>query len=126
MGGRGASATKVVVQSKRDFLAKKGLASPVSDYLVDKMRGNKNFSSGNQREKFTKEAHNAIDSYHDRREKAIQEYNSKVKAGEIRTPTLIEEKLRMAQGHSDNESVRAARRLLEKRGYDWRTGKKIK
>lgn len=29
------------------------------------------------------------------------------------------------QGHPDNESVQAARRICEKRGYDWRTGEKI-
>lgn len=34
--------------------------------------------------------------------------------------------MRIAKGHSDNESVQAARRTLAKRGIDWKTGKKLK
>lgn len=42
-----------------------------------------------------------------------------------RDKTIIEKTLTRAQGHPDNESVQAARRICEKRGYDWRTGEKI-
>jgi hypothetical protein len=31
-----------------------------------------------------------------------------------------------AKGHPDNPSTQAARRALEKRGYNWKTGKKLK
>lgn len=32
----------------------------------------------------------------------------------------------MAKGNPDLASTQSARRMAEKRGYDWRTGKKIK
>ena len=41
--------------------------------------------------------------------------------GKITPPSYIERLFRTARGNSDNESVRAARRVLEKRGYDWRS-----
>lgn len=49
----------------------------------------------------------------------------KLRSGELRDKTIIEKTLTRAQGHPDNESVQAARRICEKRGYDWRTGEKI-
>lgn len=54
-----------------------------------------------------------------------EEYRRLVEAGELRDKTIIEKTLTRAQGHPDNESVQAARRICEKRGYDWRTGEKI-
>ncbi len=125
MGGRGARiGTKTM--SLDEFLGQKGLASPISDWLDDKWRGNKNFSSGNQREKFRKEARKNIDDYHNKRNAAIKQYNALLHSGKLRAPTNIEKSLRTAQGHPDNRAVQAARRMLTKRGYDWRTGKKLK
>lgn len=50
--------------------------------------------------------------------------------GEYGIPKIMPEKydklLKTAKGHSDNESVQAARRTLAKRGIDWKTGKKLK
>lgn len=129
MGGRGAmlgDKKRTKVMSLDEFLGPKGLASPISGWLDDKQRGNKNFSSGNQREKFTKEARKNIDAYHQKRNAAIKEYKKLVASGKIREPTSLEKSLKTAQGHSDNKAVQAARRMLEKRGYDWKTGKKIK
>jgi len=54
-----------------------------------------------------------------RREQLRQEYQSKVKSGEIRPPARIEKLVATAQGHPDNLSVQAARKLLEKRGIQW-------
>ena len=48
-------------------------------------------------------------------------FNSKVKSGEIRQPSRIEQLMKTAQGNPDNEAVRAARRALEKRGVNWRS-----
>jgi hypothetical protein len=48
-----------------------------------------------------------------------QEYQDKVVAGEIRSPSRFEELIKKANGHPDNEAVQAARRLLEKKGIDW-------
>lgn len=116
---------KVQILSRDEFLGLQGLSSPISGYLDDKLRGNRNFSSGNQREKFTKEARTHIDCYHDRRNKAIQKYDSLVAIGKIKPPTQIQKSLKVAQGHPDNQSVQAARRMLAKKGYDWKTGKAI-
>ena len=41
---------KVQILSRDEFLGLHGLSSPISGYLDDKLRGNRNFSSGNQRE----------------------------------------------------------------------------
>lgn len=59
--------------------------------------------------------------YSNRRASLRAEYNSKVKAGEIRQPSRIEQLMKTAQGNSDNEAVRVARRALEKRGVNWRS-----
>ena len=55
-----------------------------------------------------------------RREELREEYRMKVAQGEIRPPTRIEKLISTANGHPDNESVLAARRLLEKRGISWK------
>lgn len=49
------------------------------------------------------------------------EYDAKVAAGELRAPTSTEQAIATAQGMDENPSVQAARRLLDKRGIDWRT-----
>lgn len=59
-------------------------------------------------------------SYSSKREQLRQEYRTLVSKGKITPPSNIERLFRTAKGHSDNESVRAARRALAKRGYDWR------
>lgn len=59
--------------------------------------------------------------YSNRRASLRAEYNNKVKAGEIRQPSRIEQLMKTAQGNSDNGAVRAARRALEKRGVNWRS-----
>ncbi len=47
------------------------------------------------------------------------EYALKVESGEIRKPSRINEMIRTAQGNDDNQAVKAARRILSKRGIDW-------
>ena len=47
------------------------------------------------------------------------EYDRLVATGEIRTPTAKEELIARANGHPDNESVQAARRIAERRGWAW-------
>jgi hypothetical protein len=48
-------------------------------------------------------------------------YRAAIEAGEIREPTQMELLIARANGHEDNPSVHAARRLLDKRGIDWRS-----
>lgn len=52
-----------------------------------------------------------------------QEYRDKVQAGELRPPTVMEQRIFAANGHPDNESTQAARRMLAKKGIDWQSAK---
>lgn len=63
--------------------------------------------------------------YSAKRNAAIEEYNTKIENGDIKVPSRIEQTIKRAQGYLDNESVAAARRMAEKRGYDWTTGEKL-
>ena len=55
-----------------------------------------------------------------RREELRKEYWQKIKSGELRTPTRNERLIATAKGNPDNECTIAARRLLDKKGIDWR------
>ena len=55
-----------------------------------------------------------------RREELRKEFWQKVENGELREPTRNERLIATAKGNPDNECVIAARRLLEKKGIDWR------
>ena len=55
-----------------------------------------------------------------KREELRKEYWQKVENGELRPPTRNEKLISTANGNPDNECVIAARRLLEKKGIDWR------
>ena len=53
-----------------------------------------------------------------KRDTIRQEYKTKIQSGELREPTHYESLVQTAQGHPDNESVQAARRILKKRFND--------
>lgn len=110
--------------SLEQYLGERGLSAPMSDYMFDKLKI-PHGETQRQKNKREKEAINQLQSYHAKREAAVNEYNQAVQRGEIREPSTIERALIVAKGHEDNEAVRAARRILEKRGIDWRTGKKL-
>ncbi len=55
-----------------------------------------------------------------RREELRKEYFQKIENGEFRQPTRNERLIATANGHIDNECTIAARRLLNKKGIDWR------
>lgn len=55
-----------------------------------------------------------------RREELRTEFWQKVEKGELRTPTRNEKLIATANGNIDNECTIAARRLLDKKGIDWR------
>ena len=95
----------------------------MSDYMLDKMRI-PHGQTLRQRKQMEKEAEQAAREHSEKRAQAIAEYEQLVKSGKIIEKSLIEKLLDRAHGHEDNDSTHAARRVLEKRGYDWRTGKK--
>lgn len=129
MGGRGSKGKAKNYNAKKmsesEFLAKKGLDSPISDYLNDKLRGNRNLRTQKGQEKFEKETQKAINEYSQKRKAAIEEYNKLVKQGKIKPKSKTDELLDRARGHSDNPSVLAARRILAKKNIDWKTGKSL-
>lgn len=126
MGGRGATSRtgSATVMSEQEYLDRAGVGSVMSDYMTDKVKL-RNGTTQRQRAALEKEAAQARNDYATRRAAAKAEYASKVKSGELRSPTNIESMLKVARGHQDNDSVKAARRALRKRGYDWKTGRRL-
>lgn len=98
-----------------EYLAKKGLSFISSDYMLDKMKLPKG-ETMRQRQQRLKEAERVENDYQNRRSEAIKEYYEKVKSGELIPKTKEEHTLEAAQGHPDNASTQAARRMLVKRG----------
>lgn len=131
MGGRGTSSYSsnspirgVVVMSEDDFLARKGVGDVLSGYMDDKTRL-PHGESFRQREKRLKESEKAISTHAEARKAARTEYRALVQSGKVRPPTPTERALKTAQGRSENKAVQAARRMLTKRGIDWKTGGKL-
>lgn len=113
-------ARRTKVQSESEFLAERGLSSPISGFADDKMRSNRQIRTSRGAKAFQKAAQRASSDYHTQRESARAEYRSRVQSGAVRPPSSVEKALKTAQGNSDNEAVRAARRILAKRGIDWK------
>ena len=135
-GGRGASSGKRVsgggwklpnnVMDESDYLASKGLKDASSGWVLDKLRGNRQVATVRGRQRFNKEAENAEKEYQDKCNKAKEEYKKLVESGKLRPKTAVERMIEKAHGHPDNQSTQSARRMALKRGYDWKTGKKLK
>lgn len=87
-------------QSLEQFLAARGLSSPFADYTLDKCR----LPHGETA----------------RRQAAIAEYNAMVAARIVTPKTRTEILIDRANGHPDNESTQAARRMCAKRGIEWK------
>jgi len=56
-----------------------------------------------------------------RRSELLEEYQRLVAEGKVRPPSRLERLLEAANGHEDRAQTHAARRVLAKRGIDWRT-----
>lgn len=108
----------ISVMSESQYLASKGLGSPVSDYNVDKMRI-PHGETARQKKKRLAEAERAGQDYYNRRQAAKAEYKKLVESGKIKQPGKYDDLIRTARGHEDNPSVQAARRTLKKRGINW-------
>lgn len=130
MGGRGSGSGRggSGVQPKKttldEYLGVRGLSSPISDYMDDKIR-NPHGMTERQKKQFQKDAAAAADEYQKKRSAAIKEYQAGVKSGKIVEKSRIDVLLDRARGHEDNESTQAARRALKKRGINWKIGRKL-
>lgn len=110
------------VMSLKDYLGSKGVADPISDWTIDKIRGNRQIATQRGKERFKKAGQKAIDKYHAKRQQAIKEYNRLIKAGKVREPTTQEKLIKKARGNSDRRDVQAARRVLKRKGISWKKG----
>ena len=112
-------------KSLEQYLGERGLSSPISDYMDDKLRLPHGETEGQKNQRI-KEGTEYSDEYHKKRQQAIEEYNEKVANGELRPLTAIEQLFERANGHEDNESTQAARRMLKKRtGVEWTKDSKL-
>lgn len=112
------------VMSEETYLGERGLAFIVDDYMLDKMRL-PHGETQRQQKRRESESIRSSNEYHKKRQAAIAEYQAAVAKGEIRPLTTIERAIITARGHEDNAATQAARRILAKRGIDWKTGKKF-
>ena len=110
--------------SLNDYLAQKGVLSPFSDFMLDKLRIPHGLTARGW-ERLQKEAEKVRITYAEKRQQAIMEYNALLASGEIQAPSKLQLLLATANGHPDNASTQASRRLLRKRGIDWKTGENL-
>ena len=113
--------------TEQEFLTLRGVGYIVSGYGVDRIGGaNMTRMSEKQRTAAKADIAKGIDDYHQKRSEARAEYKFLVDKGVLRDKTSIEKIITKAHGNPDSESTQAARRMSEKKGYDWKTGKKLK
>ncbi len=104
---------KVEVATEEEYLARKGFVFMGSD--DPGLHRSSNRISDKKRKRQAAVQAKKTAEFNEQRAKLRREYRDKLARGEIRSPSREETLRRIAEGHSDNESVRAARRLLEKR-----------
>ena len=111
--------------TEQEYLDSKGVGDSTSGWVLDKLRSNRQIMTQRGKNRFERDRDKAEEEYQKRREQAKQEYKEKVKSGELRDKTDIEIIIDRANGNPDNRSTQAARRVAEKRGIDWKTGKPL-
>jgi len=109
-----------------EFLNLRGVGFAVSGATIDKVGGaNMTRMTEKQRAKARQEMDAESDAYFAKRAAAKEEYKILVSQGKIVPKTVIEKTLTAAHGNPEHESTQAARRMMQKRGFDWRTGKEL-
>jgi hypothetical protein len=109
----------VEILTEEEFLSSKGYGmSSLGDPAMHKLPG---LSSGsNPRNILERNYAKKLAMWEEKRQELREEYQRLVSENQIRQPSRVEKLKRTALGHSDNESVKAARRILEKMGESWR------
>ena len=112
--------------TEQEYLALLGLGDAESGIGIDRYAGaNMYHLSNKQRQRTLSDINAQNDVYYANRAKAKSDYNKLVSQGKIVQKTRIEQIITKAHGHPDNSATHAARRMAQKMGYDWKTGKKI-
>lgn len=104
--------------SEETFMAMNECCFSVSAYSLDKCR----FPHGRtkrQEEQDRRQSVLTANAYYEKRRKTRELYQELVRKGLIIPLSSIEKTIKKANGHPDNPSVQAARRMCEKRGIDW-------
>lgn len=109
-----------------EFLTLRGVGDSVSGAGIDMIGGaNQTRMTERQRRTLQNSMEAERNDYYARREAAREEYKALIGSGQIRDKTPIERMITKAHGNPDLQATQAARRMAKKRGYDWKTGKKL-
>lgn len=100
------------VQTFEQFAGERGANRFAADVATNRLPR----ASEGQKKRILARQRQVIDENTAKRKALEAEFNQKVASGAIREPTRIEQLISKAQGHPDNPSVQAARRLLNKQG----------
>lgn len=104
----------IPVLTEEEFLAQNGYGfSGIGEPALHKGRQ----KTAKQQDKIINRQLAADNEYISKRDELRKEYSEKLKKGELREPTIIEQLIKAANGHPDLESTKAAERSLSKRGY---------
>ena len=117
--------TEVVPITLEEFLMYHGVLDPVDDFMMDKMKLPHGETKRDKQLRL-QQSELSGESYHLKRQSVIKEYQQLLADGKIRDKTELEKCFEVASGFPELASVQAARRMLFKRGYDYRTCKPIK
>lgn len=109
------------VMTEQEFLVSRGVGDPLTDWINDKTVIPRGLTARQQKvhdENGRKEA----EKLYNARQAARKEYKEKVKNGELRDKSQMQQTVERAiYGHEDLAATHAARRMLEKRyGLDWK------
>jgi hypothetical protein len=109
------SINPIPVMTEEEYLSSKGAGYDFGDSAIHKGKQ----KTENQQDKIIDIQNEKDKDLQIRRDELRKEYQNKVNNGEIRNPTPVEQLIKSANGNLDNESTKAARRSLEKRGIDY-------
>jgi hypothetical protein len=106
-----------LVMTQEEYLSSKGAEfMGGSDVATHRMPG----STEKYRHQTAVRIAKKMEANNQQREELRKEYQIKVESGEIRTPSRTEQLIKTANGMDENQATQAARRLLEKKGIDWK------
>lgn len=115
-GGRRGGGSGVLVMSRDEYAATVGAGRfVVSDDLLRFPHGVTNASRRATIRAMERDMARASES----RAAAFAQYDTLLAAGRVRAPSRVESLIRAAHGHEDNQTVQAARRVLQRMGVTW-------
>lgn len=104
----------MVAMSLEEFLGLKGVSSPISSYMDDKLKVPKGMTA-RKRKELERSASEEAEAYSLKRQEAIAEYRMLLSKGDLCQPTKLQNLMKIAGGHPDNSATQSARRVLYKR-----------